>query len=117
MRRGQLLIAAWAIWLGVLAAVLAVWSDDPLPPALLGAAALGAALAAGIRAVVPSGGDERTIAESSSVPVLLAAGITLALNGLAFGLWLLLVGGELIAFACGMLVHERRGRPSPEGAE
>ncbi len=57
---------------------------------------------AGLELVLPAPADDRLVTDRSAVPLLAAAGLTLALNGVAFGLWLLLIGAELLAFAFGV---------------
>ena len=98
----------WALWIGLLAAVIAVWSGDQVSTALLGGGALVALAGGGGYALSQSGVAERRIAETSAAPLLLAAGITVALNGVAFGLWLGLIGAELVAFGLFLLIRDRR---------
>jgi hypothetical protein len=99
----------WSLWIGVLAAGMAIWSGDALAPALLGGAAVFTLTAAGGYALSQSPRAERRVSETSATPLLLAAGVTLAINGVAFGLWLGLIGAQLIAFGLYLLVRDRRG--------
>jgi hypothetical protein len=98
----------WALWIGVLATVIAVWSGDEVSYALLGGAALFTLTAVGGYALAQSPQAERTVSETSAAPLLLAAGLTLAVNGVAFGLWLGLIGAELVAFGAFLLFRDRR---------
>jgi len=115
MRTGALWLAGLAAWLGALAAMLWVWTSDDLAPALLtGAAAALAVLAlyAVARGAQPPA--QRLLPESSLPTVLLAFGLAVMLNGLAFGLWLVLIGAEVallgIAGLLGELWTRRRGQ-------
>jgi hypothetical protein len=109
VRRGALMFGAWALWVGALALTLGVWGEAEVPLILFGGAAAAAALAAGYLLVRPPGTDPpRTLADTSAAPPLIAAGIVFAANGLAFGLWLVLIGAELAAFGLGLLVAELR---------
>jgi hypothetical protein len=100
---------AWGLWLGVLATVLAVWGDALVAVLVFGGAAAVAALSAGYMVVADRAGDPpRMLREASTAPPVLAAGVVLAANGLAFGLWLILIGAELIAFGVGLAIAERR---------
>jgi hypothetical protein len=104
-------LAAWSAWTGVLAVGVLVWSGDGLAPALLGGVALGALLLAGLRASIGEGPEERTLVDTSAAPPSLAIGLTLVANGIAFGLWLVLVGLELIALGGFLLLRDRRAAP------
>ncbi len=52
--------------------------------------------------------QERTLVDTSAAPPLLAIGLTLAVNGIAFGLWLVLVGLEFLALGAFLLIRDRR---------
>jgi hypothetical protein len=106
--RPWLVPVGWALWVGVLATVLAIWSGDQVATALLGGAALVTLAGAGVYAYRQSGATERVVTESSAAPILLAAGMTLAANGIAFGLWLGLIGAEFVAFGLALLIRDRR---------
>jgi hypothetical protein len=109
--------AAWmgglALWMGALALVLWLWTSDPLPPALLTGAAVALALFALYAASVrEEAAGSRTLARSSLPTVVIVVGIAMALNGLTFGLFLILIGAEVVALGIGGLVlqllNERR---------
>jgi hypothetical protein len=88
---------------------LAIWGEALVPLLAFGGAAAAAALAAGYLVVTsPPADPPRTLAEASTAPPVIAAGIVLAANGLAFGLWLILIGAELAAFGVGLAIAERR---------
>jgi hypothetical protein len=106
--RVWLVPVAWALWVGVLATVLAIWSGDEVSYALLGGAALFALTVMGGFALSQSPRTERAVNETSAAPLLLAAGVTLVINGIAFGLWLGLIGAELLAFGLFLLLRDRR---------
>ena len=109
MRRGALMFGAWGLWVGAWVITLAVWGEALVPLLAFGAAAAGAALAAGYLVLAGGPGDPaRTLSESSAGPPVTAAGVVLAANGLAFGLWLVLIGAELVAFGLGLVIAESR---------
>ena len=96
MRTPALWLLGLALLLGALSGVLWVWTHDDLAPALLSGAAVGIALVALYAAA--RGGDgpvARLLPESSLPVVVLTFGISMMLNGLAFGLWLILIGAEV----------------------
>jgi hypothetical protein len=108
--------AAWmgglALWMGALALVLWLWTSDPLPPALLTGAAVALVLIAVYAATASEATGSRTLARSSLPTVVIVLGIAMALNGLTFGLFLILIGAEVVALGIGGLVlqllNERR---------
>ena len=112
MSRGALMFGAWGLWIGAWAVTLWIWGEATVPLVAFGAAAAAAALAAGYVVVSrPDPDPPRTLADSSAAPPLIAAGIVLVLNGLAFGLWLVLTGAEIATFGLGLLIAEvRRAR-------
>ncbi len=99
----------WGAWLGVLAAMLAIWSPGSAAPLLLFAGGTPALAAAAYSWRRP--GDlerRRLISDSSMGTVVLVIGIAVALVGTTAGLWLALVGGEIAAFGLGLLIRELR---------
>jgi hypothetical protein len=108
--------AAWmgglALWMGALSLVLWLWTDDPLPPALLTGTAVALAVIAGYAASAREATGSRTLARSSLPTVVIVFGVAMALNGLTFGLFLILIGAEVVALGVGGLVlqllNERR---------
>lgn len=106
--RDWIVPAGWGSWIGLLAVGILIWSGDELSPALLGGAAVATLAIAGIRALPGRDPAERLLIDTSAAPPLLAVGVTLALNGIAFGLWLALVGAEFAAFGAALLVRDRR---------
>jgi hypothetical protein len=108
--------AAWmgglALWMGALSLVLWLWTDDPLPPALLTGTAVALALFAVYAASARETTGSRTLARSSLPTVVIVFGVAMALNGLTFGLFLILIGAEVVALGIGGLVlqllNERR---------
>ncbi len=105
-RTGAPYLIGWGLWLGLLATVLWIWTPDPLPPALLGAAALGSVLL-GVVALL-QGWTERSrhLPDSSLPTVLVAFGAAMTLNGVAFGIWLVLIGGEVFILGLALLLRE-----------
>jgi hypothetical protein len=100
--------ACWAAWTGALAAGILVWSGDAVASALLGGVAAAALLLAGLRVLFGADPQERALVDTSGSPPLLAIGLTLIVNGIAFGLWLVLVGLELLALGALLLLRDRR---------
>jgi hypothetical protein len=105
-------LIAWACLQLALGAMLALWSGGtPALLFLLGAGVL-LLIAAWNRAVPPPGGP-RTLPSRSLPVAVLAVGASLAAVGLTAGLWLILIGAELAAFALVWLWRElasERGR-------
>ena len=108
--RDLLFPAAWGAWVGVLGLIALIWSGGGISPALLGGAAVVVVAGVFLWAVVGRTPVERTLVATSPAPLLLAAGVTVALNGVAFGLWLYLVGAEIFAAGVYLLVREERAR-------
>jgi hypothetical protein len=123
MRVGGLWMGGLAVWMGLLSLLLWLWIDEDLAPALLtgAAVALGLiALYAAVRSEGPPG--SRRLAESSLPTVVIAVGVAMAVNGFAFGLFLILIGAEVAALGIAGLVIEHledrraRRRSQAEGA-
>jgi len=115
MRIGAIWIGALSLWIGGLALVLWLWTNDDLQPSLLTGAAVALALLAlyaAVRGERPSG--PRRLAQSSLPTVVIVVGLAMMLNGLAFGLFLILIGAEVAALGVALLVAqhviERRQR-------
>jgi hypothetical protein len=107
-------MAALAAWMGLLSGVAWLWVDDELAPALLSGAALALFLIAAYAATVtiePTG--SRVLAESSLATVVIVLGVAMAINGLTFGLFLILIGAQVAALGVAGLVRQhiadRRG--------
>jgi hypothetical protein len=107
MTGGAPFVAAWGLWLAILAVALWVWGGDELAPALLSGAALGWLLiAAYLYARAVDSEAPRTLSRSSMPTVLAVLGLAMTLNGLAFGLWLVLIGAEVTLLGLAGLVLE-----------
>lgn len=105
----------WCVFLAVLAGVLAVWSQDPLPPILLGGASAATgltALAVALRVRMGSGPNARANREHELIPDLsfftfvVAVGLVAMAIGTVFGFWLVLVGIGTLAGGLLGLVRE-----------
>lgn len=110
MNRAAGPVLVWAAWLSTLAAVQAVWRPDRyLPWALSAGAAVGAWLL-GLFLLVRRRRREglRLVPDLSFSVVLIALGAAAMLNGAAFGLWLVLIGGAMILFGLGGVARELR---------
>jgi hypothetical protein len=108
-------ILAWGLLLGALAVVLWLWTPDRLPPSLISGAAFAALLlAAYLQLRKPREPPVRMVTDISVGPVLLGLGVAAMLNGIAFGLWLVLAGAGLSGLGAivlaGELLAVRRAR-------
>ncbi len=101
-----------ALWMGTLSLVLWLWTSDDLPPALLTGTAVALALFAIYAATAREATGPRRLARSSLPTVVIVFGLAMALNGLTFGLFLILIGAEVAALGVAGLVlqmlNERR---------
>ena len=107
MRIAAIWMGGLSLWMGALSLVLWLWSGDELPPALL----TGAAVALGLVALYAATlSDEapgpRRLAQSSLPTVVLVIGLAMMLNGLTFGLFLILIGAEVAALGVAGLVAQ-----------
>jgi asparagine N-glycosylation enzyme membrane subunit Stt3 len=111
-------VFGWAAWITTLAAVLFVWTPSSWPQWAPFVAAAGGAWLIGLvlllrRRRTP---DLRLLPDVSLATVLLALGIASLVNSPSFGLWLTLVGAELVLVALVWLGYEvlttRRRRES-----
>jgi hypothetical protein len=123
MRVGALWMGGLAVWMGLLSLLLWLWIDEELAPALL----TGAAVALGLIALYAAVRSEelpgsRRLADSSLSTVVIAVGVSMAVNGFAFGLFLILIGAEVATLGIAWLVIEHledrraRRRSQAEGA-
>lgn len=122
MRIAAAWMAGLAAWMGTLALVLWLWTSDELPPALLTGGAVALALIALYAALVSELPAQRRLPESSLATVAIVFGLAMMVNGLAFGLFLILIGAEVAALGIAGLVIEHledrraRRRSQAEGA-
>jgi hypothetical protein len=94
-------VFGWAAWITALAAVLFAWTPDAWQQWTPFAAAAGGAWLLGLvlllrRRRTP---ELRLVPDVSLATVLLALGIASLVNSPSFGLWLTLVGAELVLAA------------------
>jgi hypothetical protein len=115
--RGGIVLALWGLFLGVFAVVLWVWGPFTLPPLILTCAA-GACVLAGIALVAWPEREPRArpVPEISLPSALAAVGVTTALYGVSFGLWLVLTGAGIIALGIAGVVRELRAEWRDRGA-
>jgi hypothetical protein len=111
-----LALLAWSLLLALNTGVLIALGGDELEVLLLGGAAAGAALLAGLVAVRRRRGPEVRAVPDLSPPAALAgmavAGLVL---GAELGTWLLLISTGLLVLALGGLVRELRTAPRRAG--
>jgi hypothetical protein len=108
-------LAVYALLIGIASAVLWVWTPYTLPPALLsGGALLFAVLALVValrgRRETPADEVERTVPDLSFATVGVALGIINIVVGLYLGLYLILIGGGILAFGIGGWIREARAQ-------
>jgi Na+/H+ antiporter NhaD/arsenite permease-like protein len=107
VRAGAIWLTVLGLWMGGLALVLWLWTNDDLQPSLLtGAAASLVILAAywTLRGEEPTG--PRRLAQSSLPTVIVVIGLAMMVNGLTFGLFLILIGAEVAALGVALLVAQ-----------
>ena len=101
-------LLAWGSLQLALGTMLALWSGGV--PALLFLLSGGVVLlVAAWNRAVPAPGGPRTLASTSLPVAVLAVGLALAAIGITAGLGLVLIGGELAAFALVWLWRELAG--------
>jgi hypothetical protein len=107
VRIAALWMGALALWMGTLSLVLWLWTSDDLAPALLTGAAVALALIAAFAATAHEKEPRsRRVAVSSLPTVVLVFGLAMALNGLVFGLFLVLIGAEVAALGLAGLIAQ-----------
>jgi hypothetical protein len=109
--RPSVVLAGWAAMLALLSVVLALFSPPQYAWALLAGAALALA-PLGVVMLAPGRGDgaRRALPDMSLPTVVVAAGIALAVVGLAAGIWLIGIGLEVLAVGLFALVRELRAQ-------
>jgi hypothetical protein len=114
MRIAAIWIGGLGLWMGALSLLLWLWTGDELAPALLtGAAVALVAIAAWVATLREQAPGPRTLVESSLPTVVLVIGLAMMVNGLTFGLFLILIGAEVAAFGLALLARQlwlERGR-------
>jgi heme A synthase len=108
-------LAVYALLIGIMSAVLWVWTPYTLPPALLSGGALlfaVLALVVALRGRTEEREDEieRTVPDLSFATVGVALGIINILVGLYLGLYLILIGAGILAFGLGGWIREARAQ-------
>jgi hypothetical protein len=100
-------LLAWGLWLAALGLMLEIFSPGSVVPLLqLGAAAPVLALAAFAWRRPEQPQAARFVSDSSIGSVVLAIGIAVTLLGTTAGLWLALIGAEIVAVGIGVLARE-----------
>jgi hypothetical protein len=104
--RPSIWLAIVGTLLGAVAVVGWVWSESVLPPAVFTGQAVACLAAAGILELRRERERPRVIPDLSYSTSTIAIGATTMLNGVAFGLWLVLIGAGLVALGLGGLARE-----------
>jgi hypothetical protein len=108
--RGAAILAGFAVALSGPVAAIWIWHSNIEEPVMLTGALIGWALIAVVTlTALAREPSERLLPNSSLATVLIAIGIAMILNGLAFGLWLILVGAEVTLLGLAALVGEFLG--------
>jgi hypothetical protein len=108
VRVAALWMGGLAVWMGALSLLLWLWTSADLPPALLTGAAVALALLAAFAATRREEMARTRRVPLSSLPtVVIVLGLAMALNGLAFGLFLILIGAEVAALGLVGLIAQR----------
>jgi len=128
MKRAAIVLIAWGAWLALMTAAQLPFSTIRGPfglhgiePIMLGSSS-GACLLAGALLwwIDTRRRDTRespqAITDESLATGMLIVGLTLALLGAGFGLWLILIGAGVTALGGGGLVRESRARKRVGGA-
>jgi hypothetical protein len=114
MRRAAIVLLAWALWLGVLTGVQAVFAAKLIQfsiPAVASATCLAAGLVVWTLDARQARGERpRLITDSSLATVTVVLGLAVTLLGAGFGLWLILIGAGILALGLGGVVREQRAR-------
>jgi hypothetical protein len=100
-----LAILYWALLHGVLVGLLLGWETDPLQVGLLGGSGFVAALLA-LVILAYQGQRARLLPELSLATIMFAFGVASALSGVAFGLWLILLGAGVAALGLAGIARE-----------
>jgi heme A synthase len=108
-------LAVYALLIGIMSAVLWVWTPYTLPPALLSGGALLFAVLALVVALRERSEQredeiERTVPDLSFATVGVALGIINIVVGLYLGLYLILIGAGILAFGLGGWIREARAQ-------
>lgn len=106
MRGAAPVVLAWALLLGMLGLVLAVWSSDALARGLLLGAAGGTALLAGAALLAGKEPRRRTVPDLSVATTFVALGLAALVLGSVFGTWLAAVGLGLMLLGLAAVARE-----------
>jgi hypothetical protein len=117
MRRAAIVLVGWGGWLGALTALQAAFRSIRGPfgvhwieAVMLGAASGACLLSGTVLWALDARRDEaerpRFLTADSFATAALATGLSLALLGAGFGLWLILIGAAVSALGAGGLVRE-----------
>ena len=105
MTGASIAILYWALLHGILAGLLLGWDRDPLQVGLLGGSGFVAALLA-LALLAYHDRRQRLLPELSLATVLFAFGVASAVSGIAFGLWLILIGAGIAALGLAGIARE-----------
>jgi hypothetical protein len=99
-------LAAVGTVLVVVAVIGWIWSDDVLPPAVFTGQGVACLLGALVLELRRTRERPRVLPDLSYPTIAVAVGAAMMLNGVAFGLWLVLIGAGLTAAGLGGLARE-----------
>ena len=104
--RPSLWLAIVGTVLGAIAIVGWIWSQSVLPPAVFSGQAFACFAVAGVLELRRERERPLVLPDLSYSTVAVGIGVAMMLNGVAFGLWLVLIGAGLTAFGLGGLARE-----------
>lgn len=83
-----------------------IWSESVLPPAVFTAQGIACLVGALVLELRRSPERPRLLPDLSYSTIAVAVGAAMMLNGVAFGLWLVLIGAGLVVLGLGGLARE-----------
>jgi hypothetical protein len=112
-------ILSWAVPLAALAVILLIWTDETVPVLLLGGVAVATFALGVLVAVARRPGAERGdgVPDLSLAPALVGFALAAMLVGAEGGLWLVWVGGGMLALGLAGVLRERLRQRKPESSK
>jgi hypothetical protein len=114
VRQGAILLVIWGFVLALIMLPMpTIFHEDPTSPLLLGGSGAVCALAGAAvflfrrRAPEEDPDPERRVTDVSMASALAGVAVALVALGVQFGIWLVIIGAGLFAFAVGGIVRER----------
>ncbi len=99
-------LLAWSCIMLALGTMLAIWTGGSVTALLFLVGPVPLITVAGWNHARPAPGGPRLLARVSVPVVVVASGVALTAIGLTGGLWLILIGGEIVVFGVAWLARE-----------